>query len=67
MARNEGRLAGWFPMRGSWEESVLTWNEQIDLAVRRRRSILSVSKPEMAGLTLKELSPREAEKSTAVS
>jgi len=54
-------------MRGSWEESVLTWNEQIDLAVRRRRSILSVSKPEMAGLTLKELSPREAEKSTAVS
>jgi hypothetical protein len=53
-------------MRGSWEESVLTWNEQIDLAVRRRR-ILSVSKPEMVGLALKAESAGETEKSTVVS
>ena len=28
--------AGWYPLRGSWEESVLTWNEQVDLSFRRR-------------------------------
>jgi hypothetical protein len=38
VASKETRNIGWFPLRGSWEESVLSWNEQIDLAVRRRRS-----------------------------
>jgi hypothetical protein len=28
--------AGWYPLRGSWEESVLTWNEQVDLSFRRQ-------------------------------
>jgi hypothetical protein len=27
---------GWYPLRGSWEESVLTWNEQVDSSFRRR-------------------------------
>ena len=28
--------AVWLPLRGSWEESVLTWNEQVDLSFRRQ-------------------------------
>ena len=28
---------GWFPARGTWEESVLSWNEQIDSALRNSR------------------------------
>jgi hypothetical protein len=28
---------GWHPLRGSWEESVLTWNEQVDLSFRHQR------------------------------
>jgi hypothetical protein len=31
------KQVGWFPLRGSWEEAVLSWNEQIDLALRRQR------------------------------
>lgn len=27
----------WLPLIGSWEESVLSWNEQVETAVRRRR------------------------------
>lgn len=27
---------GWYPLRGSWEESVLTWNEQVNSSFRRR-------------------------------
>jgi hypothetical protein len=38
VASKETRSIGWFPLRGSWEESVLSWNEQIDIAVRRRRT-----------------------------
>jgi|WetSurMetagenome_2_1015567.scaffolds.fasta_scaffold101102_1 hypothetical protein len=64
MARSEGKLAGWFPMRGSWEESVLTWNEQIDLAVRRTRGILSVHRPKSASLTLEEGSRQERDSTT---
>lgn len=40
MARGSARRLGWFPLRGSWEEAVLSWNEQIDLAVRNRRGAL---------------------------
>ncbi len=36
MARGEAKRVGWFPLRGSWEESVLSWNEQVDMALRRR-------------------------------
>jgi hypothetical protein len=39
MARGEARSIGWFPLQGSWEESVLSWNEQIDLALRHRRQV----------------------------
>ena len=38
MASKEATGIGWFPLRGSWEEAVLSWNEQIDIALRRRRS-----------------------------
>ena len=31
-----GSQPGWYPLRGSWEESVLTWNEQVDSSFRRR-------------------------------
>jgi hypothetical protein len=27
---------GWYPLRGSYEEAVLTWHEQIDQSFRRR-------------------------------
>ena len=30
------REAGWFPARGSYEEAVLSWYEQIELSFRRR-------------------------------
>jgi len=28
--------AGWFPLRGSYEEAVLSWYEQVELSFRRR-------------------------------
>lgn len=28
---------GWFPLRGSYEEAVLSWYEQIELSFRRRQ------------------------------
>jgi len=37
MARGEAKRVGWFPLRGSWEEAVLSWNEQVDMALRRRK------------------------------
>ena len=37
VASNEAKRIGWFPLRGSWEEAVLSWNEQIDIALRRQR------------------------------
>jgi hypothetical protein len=27
---------GWFPLRGSYEEAVLSWHEQIEMSFRRR-------------------------------
>jgi hypothetical protein len=27
---------GWFPLRGSYEEAVLSWYEQIEMSFRRR-------------------------------
>jgi hypothetical protein len=33
--RSRDSGAGWFPLRGSWEESVLTWNEQVEVSFRR--------------------------------
>ncbi len=30
------RTEGWFPLRGSWEEAVLSWNEQVEISFRRR-------------------------------
>lgn len=32
------RQAGWFPLRGSWEEAVVTWNEQVEATFRRKRA-----------------------------
>ena len=28
---------GWLPLPGSWEEAVLTWNEQIEASFRRQQ------------------------------
>ena len=28
--------AGWFPLRGSYEEAVLSWYEQVEMSFRRR-------------------------------
>jgi len=39
MARGEAKRIGWFPLRGSWEESVLSWNEQVDMALRHRKGL----------------------------
>jgi len=34
----KGRVTegGWFPLRGSYEEAVLSWYEQIEASFRRR-------------------------------
>jgi hypothetical protein len=39
MERYEVR-EGWFPLRGSWEEAVLSWNEQVENSFRRREARL---------------------------
>ena len=31
-----GNEVGWFPTRGSYEEAVLSWYEQIEISFRRR-------------------------------
>ncbi len=36
MGKVRSSEAGWFPVQGSYEESVLTWHEQIDQSFRRR-------------------------------
>lgn len=36
MERARTNEAGWSPARGSYEEAVLTWYEQIDESFRRR-------------------------------
>ena len=37
--RNNGRTSqvGWLPLKGSYEEAVLDWYEQIETSFRRRR------------------------------
>ena len=32
----------WVPLIGSWEESVLSWNEQVETAVRRCESLTAL-------------------------
>lgn len=32
------RHTGWDPLRGSWEEAVLSWNEQVEATFRRKRA-----------------------------
>jgi len=34
--RVRGRDVGWYPARGTYEEAVLNWQEQIDQSFRRR-------------------------------
>ena len=29
---------GWVPLRGSWEEAVLSWNEQVEKSFRMRKA-----------------------------
>ncbi len=36
MDRIRTNEVGWFPARGSYEEAVLSWHEQIDQSFRRR-------------------------------
>jgi len=36
MERRRGEEVGWSPTRGSYEEAVLSWHEQIELSFRRR-------------------------------
>lgn len=36
MDRSRNGNVGWFPVRGSYEEAVLSWQEQIDQSFRRR-------------------------------
>jgi hypothetical protein len=36
MERNRATEGGWFPLRGSYEEAVLSWYEQIEASFRRR-------------------------------
>lgn len=37
MSKEGVGLVGWFPLRGSWEESVLSWHEQVETALRNRK------------------------------
>ena len=43
MEQGETKQVGWFPLRGSWEEAVLSWNEQVEISFRRRE--LAARKP----------------------
>lgn len=36
MERHGSSESGWFPLRGSYEEAVLSWYEQIEMSFRRR-------------------------------
>jgi hypothetical protein len=36
MRNRRGMQAGWQPVEGSYEEAVLSWQEQIELTFRRR-------------------------------
>jgi len=36
MAREHIIKTGWLPVQGSYEESVMSWHEQIELSFRRR-------------------------------
>ncbi len=38
MAREQIIRTGWLPVQGSYEESVMSWQEQIELSFRRRVS-----------------------------
>lgn len=44
--RSNGVQAGWFPARGSYEEAVLTWHEQIEQSFRRRDQEAQRTAPE---------------------
>jgi len=55
------RQEGWFPRAGSWEEAVLTWQEQIERAFTHER----VSPSEAAALAgRKGLGPDQEAPST---
>jgi len=64
MARGSARRLGWFPLQGSWEEAVLSWNEQIDLAVRNRRGALPRLRKD-AVIAVSPPTPESAEESIA--
>ena len=36
MARTQSNEVVWQPLRGSYEEAVLSWHEQIEMSFRRR-------------------------------
>ncbi len=36
MEKSRVTEGGWFPLRGSYEEAVLSWHEQIEASFRRR-------------------------------
>ena len=36
MEKGRATEGGWFPLRGSYEEAVLSWYEQIEASFRRR-------------------------------
>ena len=36
MERTREGEVGWFPAKGSYEEAVLSWQEQIEMSFRRR-------------------------------
>jgi hypothetical protein len=36
MEKGRATEGGWFPLRGSYEEAVLSWHEQIEASFRRR-------------------------------
>lgn len=36
MEKGRATEGGWFPLRGSYEEAVLNWYEQIEASFRRR-------------------------------
>ena len=67
MAASETKRVGWFPLRGSWEEAVLSWNEQVDQALRRQQLNASPArngKGNLVRLDLKRL-PREQEENSS--
>ena len=60
MEKGRAPNGGWFPMRGSYEEAVLSWYEQIEMSFRRRELEAQRADQETRRLQTEESQPTNA-------